>query len=414
MASVIKILDTDTKEKQWLQRQIKMSKDCASFLIIYPYPHLDSNPTMALLLETLAMRGGKVDVLSPQGSAFLSPKGMGDNVNFLSKPSRYFSVNHASNVRTIEQSFLHLPGMLLARKYSAILGVDPAGLILADRLNRWARRHLVYISFELFFNDEVATPAEEHVKKAELAACKKVSLVLIQDEERAGVLAKENSIPGNSMELVPNSPAPQIPIQSDYLRKELNIPSEKRIVLYCGWLSSWSNRDEIEDMVSYWPEEYVLVIHMQSIPDRRMMLYLQHLKKTNKVFFSNKPLPRNEMVSMVSSADFGIAPYKPTPTDWTSGQNIFHMGFSSGKVAYYAMCGLPIIASSLPVYQREFANYNCGCVYKRIGDIGDLLIELDKNYEIHSIAARKFYKERLNPIASINRFCDRLIRLGDS
>lgn len=390
-----------------------MAANPKRFLLIYPYPHIDSNPTIALLLETLAMRGNKVDVLFPQGSAFLSPKGMGDNVNFISKPSRYFSANHVSKLRAIEQSVLHLPEILLARKYTAILGVDPRGLILADRLNSWAHRPLVYISFEIFFNDEVVTPSEEQIKKAELAASKEVSVVLIQDEERARVLAEENSLDENIMELAPNSPAPQKPVQSDYLKRELHIPSEKRIVLYCGWLSSWSCRDGIEDMVSYWPEEYVLVIHMQQIPDRRMMLYLQNLKKMNKVFFSNRPLPRDEMISMVSSADFGIAPYKSTPDDWTSGQNIFHMGFSSGKVAYYAMCGLPIIASSLPVYQREFANYDCGRIYKRISDIGDLLIEIDRNYEIHSMAARRFYQERLNPVEPMNKFCDRLIGLGD-
>ena len=399
-------------DSKFVDRELlkNMAANPKRFLLIYPYPHIDSNPTIALMLETLAMRGNKVDVLFPQSSAFLSPKGMGNNVNFIGKPSRYFSVNHASKIRTIEQSFLYLPEMLCtARKYAAILGVDPYGLILADRLNKWSHRPLVYISFELFFNDEIATPAEEHVKKAELAASKKVSLVLIQDEERAGVLAEENSIPGNSMELVPNSHAPQTPIQSDYLRRKLNIPQGKRIVLYCGWLSSWSSRDEIEDMVSYWPEKYVLVIHMQSIPDRRMMLYLQNLKKTNKVFFSNRPLPRKEMIRMVSSADFGIAPYKPIPEGRTTGKNIYHMGFSSGKVAYYAMCGLPIIGSALPVYRREFAKYNCGRVYKRIGDIGDLLIELDQNYDIHSHGAKRFYQERLNPVEPMNKFCNRLI-----
>ena len=116
---------------------------------------------------------------------------------------------------------------------------------------------------------------------------------------------------------------------------------------------------------------------------------------------------------MVSSADFGIAPYKPTPNDWTSGKNIFHIGFSSGKVAYYAMCGLPIIASSLPVYQREFAKYDCGQIYERVADISDLLIELDRNYAFYSRGAKRFYNERLNPVEPMNRFCDRLIRIGD-
>ena len=88
-----------------------MKNQRSRFLLVYPYPHIDSNPTMALLLETLAMRGNKVDVLFPQNSAFLFPKGMGDNVNFISKPSRYLALIMCLNLELLNNPFC------ICRKY---------------------------------------------------------------------------------------------------------------------------------------------------------------------------------------------------------------------------------------------------------------------------------------------------------
>ena len=389
-----------------------MKNQRSRFLLIYPYPDIDSNPTMALLLETLSARRIEVDVLFCEDSAFSSPKQYDGNVNFIAKPSGYFSAALTSMPRSVHNYLWHLPmSIYKAGKYSTILGVDPSGLILADHFNRWAHLPLVYISFEILFRDEASSPSEEKMKNLEISASKNVSLALVQDEERAKALVEENSFPQHTLAMVPNSPRPQARVQSDYLRKKLNIPPEKKIVLYCGLLTSWSSRDEIQDTVSYWPKNYVLVIHMRQVPDRRMTLYLQNLKKTNKVFFSNRPIPMENMTEMVSSADFGIAPYKPTPDSWTSGKNIFHMGLSSGKVAYYAMCGLPMIGSALPVYKREFKRYNCGLIYERIAEIGDLLEELDQNYEQYSVGAKYFYEKKLNPIEPMNSFVNRLLKV---
>jgi hypothetical protein len=81
-------------------------------------------------------------------------------------------------------------------------------------------------------------------------------------------------------------------------------------------------------------------------------------------------------------------------------------------VAYYAMCGLPILARPLPVFEREFARYDCGRVYPRLAQTGDLLAAMDRNYEHHSREARRFYSERLNPVPGMRVFCDRLMKLS--
>jgi hypothetical protein len=48
-----------------------------------------------------------------------------------------------------------------ARRYSVIVGVDPHGIILADALNRWAKKPLVYMSFEILFSNDVDSDRDE-------------------------------------------------------------------------------------------------------------------------------------------------------------------------------------------------------------------------------------------------------------
>ena len=95
-----------------------------------------------------------------------------------------------------------------------------------------------------------------------------------------------------------------------------------------------------------------------------------------------------------------------------TGKNLYHLGLASGKVSYYALCGLPILARSLPVFEREFSNYQCGKVYRRMSETGQMLEAIDRNYAHHSAEARRFYDERLNPIGGMQRFCDQLVALA--
>jgi glycosyltransferase involved in cell wall biosynthesis len=139
-----------------------------------------------------------------------------------------------------------------------------------------------------------------------------------------------------------------------------------------------------------------------------MKRFLERLAETGKIVISGKILPQDRLLELMASADFGLAPYRPTPDHLWSGKNIYHIGHSSGKVAFYAMCGLPIIASDLPVYRMAFAKYDCGKIYQRVSSIFQILRQLDENYEHHSRESKKFYEECLNPVEPMKRFRDRL------
>ena len=391
-----------------------MSKDCASFLIIYPYPHIDSNPTMMLLLKILSSRNESIDLLLCDDRSYLKPANF-DQVKYIYKTKKFFPYIGMSRKREIFNFVKYASSYSRARflkRYSAVVGIDPAGIILADHLSKLIKAPTVYVSFEIMFNKELSTQKQKEFKKRELAASRTASLILIQDKERANALGKENSLSSENMVLVPNSPAPQSVPQSGFLRETLSIPPDKKIVLYCGQLASYCSPSIIKAMVTEWPDKYVLVIHMRQSPGQEMLSPFVELINEGRVFISNEPLPNREMTKMISSADYGLAVYNPCSDGWTTGRNIFHMGFSSGKVAYYAMCGLPMIISSLPVFQREFKNYNCGRIYNDPAETGAILTILDKDYSFHSRESKRFYDERLHPQKPMDIFCDRLIALG--
>ncbi len=399
-------------------------------LIVYPHTNIDTNPTMTFLLESLAERRVRVNILvGRDGETCLPPEPFGKTIQltpiptwlFLDQPKFPRKLLRLAKLLSVEGRRDHSvrfdPGMLglwEARRYSLIVGVDPEGIIFADRISQGARKPLVYISFEIMFENEMTSPQEQAVKKMELAASRRTALALVQDEERAQAFACETSIPERKMVLVPVAPPPQQVFKSNSLRETLGIPAEKRVVLYPGSLDSWASRDEFAEMVSYWPEKYCLVLHNRARMNGRMDQYVRDLTHTGKIYVSDEPVPRERMVDLVASADFGLAPYKLIPDSWCTVKNLYHLGLSSGKVSFYALCGLPILARALPVFEREFSKYQCGRIYQRLSETGRILEEMDQNYLLHSDEARRFYRERINPKKGMENFCQQLLELASS
>jgi hypothetical protein len=397
-------------------------------LMVYPYPNIESNPTMALLLETLDSFGAKVHVLFAKSDTVLMPARFGPNVEVERwdgaafhfrpyRPSRKAAVRGLLTKalppllvrRHGDENFLIWFALRRMRNYDLAIGVDPGGISVVDRLNTWARIPIAYVSFELMFRDELEGLAENSLLEVEQQGASAARVILLQDEERKAAFCREHAIDSNRIVTAPVAPPPRQVQRTDALRARLGIPPSKRIVLFCGNIQAWSSRDELEDMVSCWPERYCLVIHSWDKVGPRLRQYLAGLRQTGKIFVSSELVARQEMPDFVASADFGLAPYKPTPEGWLTGKNLYHLGLASGKVSYYALCGLPILARALPVYDREFAVYRCGKTYRLSSETGRLLEEMDSAYAVYSKESRRFFDERLNPVPGITEFCRRLL-----
>ncbi|NJB69183.1 hypothetical protein GGQ74_002880 [Desulfobaculum xiamenense] len=380
--------------------------------IVSPHPNPELNPTIVNLIRELSGRFAGVDVLCPQGDFAATLSG-----GSLQLQERASAMNPAAPVRPglrgkIANAVLRRirPHLFARGEHAAVIGVDPRGIAMAHRLNRVARLPLAYASFEIMFEEEL-TAAEQAMHAAEREACAHVDLALVQDSRRAEALERETGLARERMVLVPNAPAPEPIPESRWLRDRLGLRDDRRIVLHAGTPAGWSGLHLWPDMLATWPERFALVVHCRADIGPRTRAHLARLGRGGRLYVTHGPLPAASLASLFASADFGLASYMPVPDDWTSGLNVYHLGLSSGKVGWYAMCGLPMLAGNLPVFRREFERFGCGAVYERAAQTGELLDALDRDYDFHSLEARRFYDQRLDPSDGIERFCARIEEL---
>lgn len=399
-------------------------------LLVYPCGNIDVNPTLAVLLQRLSETGCSVDVLLEEAREFPAPASFGRGVRLAQVPRGTLQPDTIGSSRVARRwvaarrpvaggdwglaARLWLGPETITNSYDAVLGVDPTGLAVAHRLVGAHRVPLAYLSFELMYEDELISPDEQRIRRLELAAVGRVQLALIQDEERAIELESGTGIPRSRMVCVPVAPAPSAPVRTEWLRERLGIPADRRIVLYMGAVSAWTGRDELPEMVASWPERFVLALHSSSTASWRPSPAMRRLMDAGRVFVSSQPAPRAELPNIAGSADFGLAPYRATGEYWETGKNVEHLGLASGKVSYYALCGVPILARRLGVYERKFPVFNAGRVYDVPAETGSLLTEMESNYAAYSSGARRFYEERLDPTRGIEEFVLRLQGCVDS
>jgi hypothetical protein len=182
---------------------------------------------------------------------------------------------------------LALFALLRSHRYSLILGADPHGIALADTLNRRVRRPLGYVSFEVLPPQEAASPGVQALKSREQAACRNVSLLLIQDAERESLFHRSVECAPAHTAHVPVSPPPQEVPRTDTLREKLGIPAERKIVLYSGGAHGHTCMAQFEEMVSYWPEEYCLVLHCYNWKRREQCpRFVQRLLDRKRAYLS--------------------------------------------------------------------------------------------------------------------------------
>ena len=169
---------------------------------------------------------------------------------------------------------------------------------------------------------------------------------------------------------MPVSPVDAAPKRTNYLRERLGIGPDKTIVLYQGSLGNWSGINEFEELVSYWGPDECLVIHSRDKPPNRIARSMANLVGGRPIYFTTEAVSFSELPLLTASADIGLASYRITYDHWWNGDNVKFLGLSSGKIAYYAMCGLPILSRSLPSIDKLIARHGCGASYARLSESG--------------------------------------------
>lgn len=292
-------------------------------------------------------------------------------------------------LRSAARAALRAGEIIGAEPYRCFIAAEPGGLMVASGIARSREVPLIYYNLELGMMEEGQTNLIWRVfNKYERLLNKEAVATIVQDTERAGVLAERNGIPLSSVLTVPIcASGPIFDKKTDWLRKRLAISPEDKIILYAGYITDWAMCCEMAEAARRWPEGRVLVLHSHSIQDKR---YLKRLRKYlgTKVKLSLESVPYEDLPTLLASADIGIALYKGL------GRNFTLTGSASGKIAYYLKCGLPVISNNYPSIREVLEGYGCGVCVDSADEINTAMEKILANYEPMRKKAFYCYEER--------------------
>lgn len=356
-------------------------------LLLHFWADIDSNPTMMGLIRGLTVNGLELDVCY-ETRDFLLPPNFPAGVTPLEVPSW----------KSCSSTLLDfVQDRLKTKDYSFVIAVDLQGLLVAEAVLAKHDIPLIYLSFELTFEDELETAEDRILKQREREISRQAALIIIQDEERGTLLTAENNLAPDKIVFLPNSPAASPDMSdSDYLRRHLQISSGRKIVLHAGSFASWTYGEELCESAHGWDDRFVLVVHTRQFPQHDCLI-TKMLKQCDphKVIFSTTPLPFDSYGKLISSCDIGLVLYKTAPTKYTQ-KNIFHIGLSSGKFAYFARYGKPVLTNDLPSYRTMFQRHANGACLKGINALQNVLPELEDSFQAMGNNNDAFFREHLD------------------
>ncbi len=390
--------------------------------IVYPFGNLDSVPSIYNTIMLLAQTGYQVDIFTQPDELYVRPDFEQDAVTVL--PLTPPGPEELSWFwRLLPGRITHhyyLPSILLSRHrhspYVCMIGVDPQGLIDAQLLNRWLNIPLAYYSLELFLSYELTTEAQKKLKQQESELSRRAAFVVIQDEERAELLARDNRIEKERIITVPNAPlAPSRPDKTSYFREKFDIPAHKKIILNSGVLGDWSCAHQLACSTRDWPEDWILIFHTRYRANESFYSYkaaLEYLGKSGQILFSNDPLPAREYPELVRSADIGIAFYQVQKRTSYTQDNIRFIGRSSGKFSYYLWAGLPVIVNSVPYLEKLVNQYHCGEVAPEPSRTASYIQRILDGYEDYRNNAIACFDRELDFARDFDQVLSTLEKLG--
>jgi len=356
-------------------------------LFLHYWPDLDTNPTVMGLVRLLSASGFELDLCYETRASLLPPRFDCPGVTSL----------RVSNWRNAKQD---LPSLLEPRlaekKYAFVIATDPQGLAAAGHVLELVDCPLVYLSFEILFKDELTDPKDLRLKEKECELSQRAALVIVQDERRGTLLARENGIPPGRFIYLPNAPSgPSRNGKSTFLLQRFAIPREKIIVLHAGSFAEWTHGEELCNQAHEWDDRFVLVVHTRHRPGNDP--YLAKIAAAcdpRRVKFSTEPLPFDAYGELISGCDIGLVLYKPLPGKFTQ-KNIMEIGLSSGKFSWFMRHGKPVVASNIPTYQQLCASEKIGVVAEDIRALGASLERLSATLPDYSRRCLSFFDSSL-------------------
>lgn len=171
---------------------------------------------------------------------------------------------------------------------------------------------------------------------------------------------------------------------SHYLFESLDIPKEKKILLYFGAFYSERFINEIsETFNNQLNNSWVLVLHG---PDD----FEVKIKDSPRIRSSRNLIDFDDLHLIISSATIGLALYN---NDWP---NTRFTAFSSEKIARYLQAGIPFIAFENESYLKLKNEFNCCALINDIADLNQAVEGIMKDYNSYRSNCFKAFDKYYN------------------
>jgi glycosyltransferase involved in cell wall biosynthesis len=364
--------------------------------VIGPYGHLGTVPSPLALIESLADRNYGVDLYACEDDAFPPLSFAGRDVRVFVLATPYRQGEAGWRWQFFRRWMPYLLGRCAQERYSCLIGVDPWGLVLASISGRFRGIPVIYFSLEIYQWRMLKSPYLRALKLLERLANRAAAFTIIQDWDRGALLMRENHISRGRIEILPNAPRGEASAEkTDDLHRAMRIDRQRQIVLHIGSIYPLQTCLELARCAKLWDSNWAMVFHSRS---RLLITYTKELRRVvdnRQVYLSDQPLSGSEQIRrLVASAHVGVALYPMSINGPHSGGcNVHTMGRSSGKIAHYLQCGLPVVVSDLPSLRAYVDRYRCGVCVSDVENVGIALKTIFDDYDRFSANALTCFRE---------------------
>lgn len=331
-------------------------------VFIHPGGNFWNNPQLSAIIEILLEQGKSVAVVAQEGPFLQAPFSSKMEVVLLPKlVTRLLLRLHVAPWGWLLFRTSRL-ARGLARRSEQVVAIDADGIALASRFFNNGRE-LGFISYELFFEEEIGAS----LKRTERQALLNCSWFAAADSVRADELAAENRLPRERVITAPVAHRMQDIDRA--LEARARVETRERRVLHVGSTETWTRLDEVTETVSTWPDDWQLVIH-----DRYgRPQYHDMTVASRRIEFSDETYERNsDLIELVSRADVGLALYAETRGPY-AGRNIRHVGLSSGKALTYLRFGTAVLTTDRGPLGQLLEREEVGWVVSSVSEIPAVL-----------------------------------------
>lgn len=280
----------------------------------------------------------------------------------------------ALGILTGRSTFAHLaPAKAIAARADIYTAHDLNNLPIAFAAAKATGARVIYDAHELY--PEVSHPFVKFKKrywtKVEAQLLPRVAAASTVNEFIAEEMAKRYHVPPPTVIYNANTPPPGFDAHNppDLLRGVLNLPADKRIILYQGPLAPRRSLDELALAAKYLPDN--VVVAMMGYGS-----YRAHLEQvaaaagvSDRVLFP-PAVPASQVIAFSASADIGMIPYQAVDL------NTYYV--SPNKLFDFIIAGLPMVGNDLPFLKKMIEGNNLGVVapLKEPQDYAGAIIQL--------------------------------------